>query len=297
MGWFIQGCGCWTTHQITFKSTYEHLKTKIVQLWFLLKASKGRKASNFQLALEKRVSPEQGPRGWKVQTEGMSSSAGHWPTARSVTKRSLCSAADSWPVYKCLRGGSRALRRHRKMKERNKQNLPVPVSNPSRMAFLPLTGSSAGCFQLFEGVSHLAVKSQTSEHEEENQTQLKAEGQHAQHHDEVVNCWRYRESPLRTRFGLKPVILRGEKIRLFSPANWPAADGCAVASQWATSGWTGPWVRFWVWRYPIGRVLPAAECEGWRLNNKILRILSAVKCFRAVTPPTRPDPHHRARKG
>lgn len=53
-----------------------------------------------------------------------------------------------------------------------------------------LTVAFAGSFGPFKGVSYSVVESLTSEYEEENQTQLKAKGQHAQHHY-GVNCWRY----------------------------------------------------------------------------------------------------------
>lgn len=50
-----------------------------------------------------------------------------------------------------------------------------------------LTGVFAGSFWLLKGISNSLVESPTSGHEEENQTQLKAKGQHTQHHYDV-NC-------------------------------------------------------------------------------------------------------------
>lgn len=54
-----------------------------------------------------------------------------------------------------------------------------------------LTVAFARSFWPFKGVSHSVVESLTSGYEEENQTQLKAKGQRAQHHYDV-NCRRYR---------------------------------------------------------------------------------------------------------
>lgn len=57
----------------------------------------------------------------------------------------------------------------------------------SHLNLTGLTGVFAGSFWLLKGISYFLVESLTSGHEEENQTQLKAKGQHAQHHYDV-NC-------------------------------------------------------------------------------------------------------------
>lgn len=41
---------------------------------------------------------------------------------------------------------------------------------------------------VFQSLSHSVVDSPTSQHEEQNQTQLKGKGQHAQRDYGVVNC-------------------------------------------------------------------------------------------------------------
>lgn len=42
---------------------------------------------------------------------------------------------------------------------------------------------------VFEILSYSVVESPTSQHEEQNQTQLKGKGQHTQCDYGVVNCW------------------------------------------------------------------------------------------------------------
>lgn len=51
-----------------------------------------------------------------------------------------------------------------------------------------LTGAFADGLWLFKGLSYFVVQLLTSGQQVENQAQLEAKGQHAQHHYGVVNC-------------------------------------------------------------------------------------------------------------
>lgn len=55
-----------------------------------------------------------------------------------------------------------------------------------------LTGQFGSSVRVFESLSYSVVQTPTSQHEEQNQTQLKGEGQHAQHDNGAVNCLRWR---------------------------------------------------------------------------------------------------------
>lgn len=51
-----------------------------------------------------------------------------------------------------------------------------------------LTNEFLNRIWVFESLSHSVVQFQKSQHEEQSQTQLQGEGQHAQHDYGVVNC-------------------------------------------------------------------------------------------------------------
>lgn len=51
-----------------------------------------------------------------------------------------------------------------------------------------LTAQLGNRVRLFESLFHIIVEPPTPQHEEQEQTQLQDEGQHAQHDDGGVNC-------------------------------------------------------------------------------------------------------------
>lgn len=131
-------------------------------------------------------------------------------------KRSPCHTADCWPVYTCFCGAMRELRRGGQWSEHEWSKCGTFLVFSSHLLNLhlklsELTVAFAGSFWPFKGVSYSVVESLTSEYEEENQTQLKAKGQHAQHHYDV-NCWRYgkqhafQKTFLWTQIGLKTMF-------------------------------------------------------------------------------------------